>query len=460
MVSDGRISGDCAKVKLKDGFLEITHPSARELSVNSIKVFPRSIDDEGYHFKIRILKNTKKTGFLLGFSLALYVMASKVDYVITSILVIFISSVLGLLSPSKALSSFSSSVVFVFLAGSAFEIAMRKTRLDNYLAGRISKNLKSPFFTSLSSLIVASLLSALMSNTAATYVMVPIIAALFESDPEWILITLVSATAVGGSLTIIGTPPNLIVSQFIKDVLGIEIGFREWLRFGFRVWIFGMIFILVFLIFKSRKIEVKRSQIDVEFDSGMLKALAVILFTVILWIFSGINSGIVALLSIALFLILKVLEREDFKKLRWDLVFLFAGGLTLGKAMIESGYVQYMVGKIPLPHDRFGIFSILTAILFLGTVFSSHTSASALIGPLMIPIGMAISSSFNADPKDFGMKMAILSVLSINSAMALPISTPPSAIVFSTGKVKLRNLFLYGIVFGIVMNTFLSFFLI
>jgi len=304
-----------------------------------------------------------------------------------------------------------------------------------------------------------------MSNTAASYVIVPIVLSIASGGlEEPLLLSLVASTAIGGSLTIIGTPPNLIVSSFIKDLAGIKMDFGKWLIFGFPTWLLGIpiIFILTKVFSRDKNFTRPSNQKSVSLNRDQKITLYIILTTVILWTTSritGLGNGSIALLSILLFLMLRIMKPGDIRKLRWDLVLLFGGGLSLGKALIDSGWADWIIGKMPQPKNDLELFGMITLLLLIGTMFSSHTSAAAFIGPVMIPLGMGISGYFGTSAQTFGTLLVMLSTLSINNATALPISTPPSAIVFSSGKVKIKSMILYGVIFGILMNAVLVFLL-
>ncbi len=453
---EGVVAG--RKVLLKGNVLKVLGKSGDDVRVNGVRCY-----EEGNGvFKLRLPRKAKLAGLVLGVAITLFVLESR-EYVVTAILVIVLVSVLRILDPKTALSSLSSSVVFIFLAGSAFELVMKRTGLDETVASWVLKFAKGKLSLILSTIFVSSILSAIMSNTAATYVMVPIVSRLASQELlEPLLLTLVASTAIGGSLTIIGTPPNLIVSSFAKDIAGVNLDFSSWLSFGFPNWVVGIIVITILTLVFSAGKGFKIPEIDVsrKFDSRKTLALSIILATVALWSttrLTGISSGVIGLLSILLFTITGLLPTKEIGKLRWDLVLLFGGGLTLGKALMTSGWADWIVGRIPLPRSNWELFLFLTVLLLMGTVFSSHTSAAAFIGPVMVPIGMAISGYFGGSPEVFGTVLLVMSTLSINNAMALPISTPPSAIVFSSGKVSSRSLAIYGLSFGILMNLFLVF---
>ena len=134
---------------------------------------------------------------------------------------------------------------------------------------------------------------------------------------------------------------------------------------------------------------------------------------------------------------------------------LFGAGLTLGKALMATGWANYILSQLSGIRELGYIawFIIAFTAYLVGTFISSHTSASAFVAPLTIPLGMLLATSLGL-PVETGAAVAtIAAVVSLNNAVALPISSPPSAIVYATGRVRMRDLVLYGFLYGLIANT-------
>ena len=460
-----------AYIYISSGNLIIETTQQANVFINDIRCYQKGKENGTYIYKMKLPKRAKAAGFVLGFAITLFIFTSRIHFVIPSLFILVLLPFLGVLSSKATLSSLSSPVVYIFLAGSAFEYAMRKTSLDREISKIVFMFAKNKNSLIITTILVSSLLSAIMSNTAATYVIMPIILSIASDGlKEPLLLSLVASTAIGGSLTIIGTPPNLIVASFIRDLTGVKMDFGKWIMFGLPTWLVGIpvIFFLtkIFIskkgVNKSFNMENRKFNENIKLNNEQKVTFYIIIITVVLWATSkmtNLGNGSIALLAVLMFLIFGIMEPNDIRKLRWDLVLLFGGGLSLGKALINSGWADWVVGKLPQPRNNLELFGMLTLLLIVGTAFSSHTSAAAFVGPVMIPLGMGISKYFGTNAYTFGTILVMLATLSINNAMALPISTPPSAIVFSSGKIKIKNMMLYGIIFGILMNSILVFLL-
>ncbi len=164
-----------------------------------------------------------------------------------------------------------------------------------------------------------------------------------------------------------------------------------------------------------------------------------ILTLVTLWvseIIHGIKTGVAGMI-----------EPQQLKDLGWDIVVLMGGGLTLGRGLVETEFSDYLVQLLqPLTGKAFiAIVATSYMALLVGTVISSHTSATAFFAPLVIPLGYTLAPALGLAPRVSAALIAVLATVTLNYAIALPISTPPSAIVFGTGKVRTKTLLVYGI---------------
>ncbi len=164
-------------------------------------------------------------------------------------------------------------------------------------------------------------------------------------------------------------------------------------------------------------------------------------------IIHGIKTGVAGMIGLLLFLALGVMKPQQLKDLGWDIVVLMGGGLTLGRGLMETEFSDYLVQLLqPLTGKAFiAIVATSYMALLIGTVISSHTSATAFFAPLVIPLGYTLAPALGLAPRVSAALIAVLATVTLNYAIALPISTPPSAIVFGTGKVRTKTLLAYGI---------------
>lgn len=357
------------------------------------------------------------------------------------------------------LSTLANPIIILFLGGFVLADASVKYNFDKYL----TKKLLTPFGTNpkfiiLGLMVVTGLLSAFMSNTATTAMMItvviPIIAKMQPGDPARISIALSIpfAANIGGMATPIGTPPNAVVIAALNQQ-GQAVTFGDWMLYAFPLTLIMLIFSW-FLLLKIYPPKTDRIEIDMK-GKLMNTASARLLYvtfavTVLLWVtesYHGIKSGIVALIPVAVLTLSNSFEKKDIRKLPWEVLWLIAGGISLGIAMKDTGLANWMVGLVSW--DQLGSLALL-ATFGIVTLAMSNFLSNTVTASLLIPIAisMAVSGIFEGM---FGMLMVGLVVaLSASFAMVLPISTPPNAVAISTGVIETKHMALAGLVIGLV----------
>ncbi len=468
--------GEPVELPLSNVSLRIVLPDGR-----SYTYYPVERSGGEYVFHIQPYAGAKLAGFVFGTAVALFAAASIVPYVITGLYATVALVILGIVSSKTAFSLYMSNVVLIFLAGSALELIIRNNGLDERVANLLTRLACSPYRLVIGATFLVSFLSMWMSNTAATFVVLPLVMAVLRKgnclDTRYASILLASmamAASVGGTATIIGTPPNAIAAEFLNDLVyhHTAIGFFEWLLIGLPAWLIGYLVglglaLLYIRLLAHRELrELGEKLYGLRYGLSRRKpwsrrellGLANILFLVTLWLLEpihGLKSGIVGVIGLIVFFSTGALSvKEHWKQLAWDLMVLFGAGLTIGSSLMATGWagflLQHLVAVKTLGWASWLVIGF-TAYM-VGTFISSHTSASAFVAPLTIPLGMVLAPTLGL-PVETGAALAtIVAVVSLNNAVALPISTPPTAIVYSTGKVRMRDLVAYGLAYGVIAN--------
>ena len=358
----------------------------------------------------------------------------------------------------KYVQTWSNSVIWLMLGGFFMAEAMRKVGLDKTLFKlAISRFGTKPRYVLLGIMLVTAIFSMIMSNTATTAMMIaaviPFINTLDEDAPfgKAMLIGIPAAASLGGMGTIIGSPPNAIAVDALNSH-GFDIGFLEWMTYGFPIAILLVIIIWGAII---KKYVPKVATIDLSFLDEMetnsrnkifiMKkrlVLGVLLLTLILWLtgkIHGIPASAVSLLPIMLLTMFRIVTSDDVRKLPWDTLMLVAGGLSLGLAIKETGLAQYYVSLLQGYDLNFyaliAVFSVLTVVF---SNFMSNTATATILIPIAI---ILVSQDADILPLVIG--------FSASCALFLPISTPPNAIAFSTGKIEQKDFRYGGIVAGL-----------
>ena len=340
------------------------------------------------------------------------------------------------------LNPIASPVLVLFFGGFIMAIAATKHGFDLKLAKAFIKPFGTkPHMVLLGVILTTALFSMFMSNTATTAMMFAIFSQLFKHFEERdafkkaLILAIPFSANIGGIGTIIGTPPNAVAASVLNE-LGYSISFVKWMFFGVPV-VVVMLAALWFLLMRSFKPKKKQFEIlfpeATEMTWDLLMTMGTFSITVLLWItepLHGIPAAVVALLPIMIFTMFSIIDRNDLKKIEWDVLILVAGGLTLGISMKLSGLSDALVNHIAW--ENLGLILILvliSVVTMLISNFMSHTSAANLLIP--------IATSISVLSPVIG---AIVVALSASLAMSLPISTPPNAIAFSTRTVDTREM--------------------
>ena len=405
---------------------------------------------------------------------AIFWMLEPVPIYATSMLVIllqvFFLSKQGILFPEASadyipnsytefIGTLANPIIILFLGGFVLADAAVKFDLDKNLTRVLLKPFGSdPKFIILGLMVVTALLSAFMSNTATTAMMMtvilPIIARTQPGDPLRIglALSIPFAANIGGIATPIGTPPNAVVIGALSTQ-GINIAFTDWMLLATPLVVVVLLaswFILLWM-FKpsSKKVELDMSG---SFQKNKEALFVYLIFgiTVLLWItesLHGVGSSIVALLPVAALSLTGILDQDRIRKLPWEVLWLVAGGISLGISMESTGLAEWIITSI-----NWSIFtSIFLIIAFsLVAIIMSNFLSNTVSATLLIPLAVSLATSGVAGE---GFSLVLISLVigvSASLAMMLPISTPPNAIAMSTGTMKTKHMTRAGFAIGIL----------
>ncbi len=362
------------------------------------------------------------------------------------------------------LQPWSSPLVFLFFAGFVMAAAATKTKLDLWMAKKVlffSGDNPKNILTGM--MVITFCLSMFMSNTATTAMMIavliPLVASMKEDNPFKIalLLAVTISANIGGMGTIIGTPPNAIA----VGTLGSDAPhFIEWMLLAVPpalVMIFMMRYLLLFLYpSNEEKIDLKGIENVEHYDDSTtihtkipttpswkkMVVITVFLVTVFLWLSEPIHhipTTVVSLLPVVAFTIFGIIDVDDIRSLNWDVLILIVGGLALGIAVSNTGLASWFASSIPL--DGLGLFLSVLIFGYVVVVVSNFMSNTAATN-IMLPIVIAFVAIVDGEATKFA---AVAIAMSASFAMCLPVSTPPNAIVYASGKLKSKHFLIVGI---------------
>ncbi len=375
----------------------------------------------------------------------------------------------SLVDYKSIMASFADPVVMLFMGGFVLAIVASKYGMDatiaKFLLGLFGKKPKAVL---LGFLIVISVFSMFMSNTATAAMMLAFLAPVLKSLPEGetgkvgLALSIPVAANLGGIGTPIGTPPNAIALGALENA-GYNISFVTWMArmvpYVIVMILLAWVLLQLFFPFKADKIELKIEAKERKKDWKTYVAWITFFVTIILWVTesaTGINSNIVALIPLAVYTCTGVFSKEEIKEINWSVLWLVAGGFALGTGLNKTGLAATLINAIPFSTmDVVLVMIVAGLICYFLSNFISNSATAALLVPILVVVGTAMadpSAANNAQFMHLGGMYAMIPFIAMCASLAMlfPISTPPNAIASSTGLVQTKDMAKVGIIIGVV----------
>ncbi len=415
---------------------------------------------------------------------AIWWISEALPIAVTALLPIILFPLFGALDIAETTSSFGHKYVFLYLGGFMIAIAIEKWDLHRRIALTIISLIGSNLVRIILGFMVATaFLSMWISNTATSVMMLPIGMAVVtqfrqsrneangqsEMVGKALMLAIAYSASIGGFSTLIGTPPNLVLAGILEETYNVRISFLDWMKFGLPISVLLLFICWKYLTngaFKLKKVEfpggisairtMKKELGKVSPEERIV--LWVFVGTAILWVsrsliqkfIPAIDDTIIAMISGVLLFILpasggkKLLDWSDCVKLPWDIILLFGGGLALAKGFSETGLASWIASQLTQMQGLSLIVLILVlvaAVNFL-TEITSNLATTAMLLPVLAPMAMA----FDLHPY-----MIMVSVtISASCAFMLPVATPPNAVVFGSGYLRIPDMMRAGIFMNLI----------
>jgi sodium-dependent dicarboxylate transporter 2/3/5 len=377
-----------------------------------------------------------------------------------SLLPILLFPAFSILHVKETTINYAHPIIYLFLGGFLLAIAVEKSELHHWIADKILGIFPSTARGIIFSLAITSgLLSSVLSNTTTTLLLISI--ALFISDDPKIKMRFALAIAygasIGGILTPIGTPPNLILLGIMEEKGMALIPFFQWMWMVAPL-VLGMFVVVGFVLsFGVKGIAIEREVNVPPLNSEQKKVLYVLggLITLLLlnapirpyWNGLGMSEPLI-LLGAGLILFLppfnQLIWKEDAPKVPYRIMFLFGAGFSIAKAFSQTGladvfasYLLDMTSLVPL--------LLLLMIAFLITFTTEITSNTALIS-IMLPVIYSVSEQSGINTTLFMMVATVCA----SYAFMLPIATAPNAIAMSSGVIDIKTMAKYGLILNLI----------
>jgi len=434
--------------------------------------------------------------------MATWWMCESIPIPATSLLPIALFPLLGIMKTQAAAAPYASHLIFLFMGGFIIALAMQRWNLHRRIAMNIVKLVGfSPGRLIFGFMAATGVLSAFVSNTATTVMMMPIglaiIAHVIEEgqkeglnkeidfSPENfafglnLMLGIAYAASIGGVATLIGTPPNTVLAGYLQKTFGYEITFARWM-------LVGVPLVAVFLPLcwfwltrianpmKLKKVPGGRDMIVKELQqmgamgAGERWTALVFGLTALGWIFRKplefifpepelVTDAAIAMTgALLLFLIPINLKKNEFvmnwhwaAKMPWGVLILFGGGLSLASGFKATRLADWIGSQVGLL-DQAPVLILIVAVTALNIFLTELTSNTATAATVM-PILSAVAIGLGQNP----LLLVVPAAVAASCAFMLPVATPPNAIVFGSGYVTIPQMVRSG--FGLnVIGIFLT----
>ena len=400
----------------------------------------------------------------------------------TSLLPLVLLPTLNVLPIAETAASYSHPMVLLYMGGFMIAMAIEKWNLHKRIALSIISLIGTDIQKIILGFMVATgFISMWISNTATALMMLPIaIAVVTQLTPneankevlpnnlgKALMLGIAYSASIGGMATLIGTPTNIILAGVIKDMYGYEISFSQWMLYGFPIAVLLLAFCWFYLVKvaypfdKDFKIEGGKEEIQRQLSllgpmTKEEKRVAWVFGTVsFAWIsrtfllqdlIPVLDDTIIAIAGVLVLFVLpsskpktKLLDWKTAESIPWGILLLFGGGLSLAEGFKSTGLATWVGNQfVFLDFIAFGLFLmvIIAAVNFLTEVTSNVATAS-----MVLPILAAVSYSMGVHP--FGLMVG--ATMSASCAFMLPVATPPNAVVFGSGYLRIPDMVKAGL---------------
>lgn len=418
---------------------------------------------------------------------AVWWITEAIPIAMTALLPIVLFPLTGGMELSETTASFGHKYIFLYIGGFILAIAIERWNLHKRIAlniiNVIGTNVKSII---LGFMIATAFLSMWISNTATSVMMLPIgmaIIAQLADNPatledenktfgKALMLAIAYSASIGGVATLIGTPPNLVLAGIVQEIYDIEITFSQWIVFGLPISVTLLFISWKYLTsyafrfqqksFPGGKQEIQR-QLQALGKISYEEKLILIVFTAtaVAWItrsfflqrfLPAIDDTIIAVIAgSVLFLIpagkehrRNLITWEEATKLPWGILLLFGGGLALAQGFKTSGLAEWIGSQMSLLEGAsllILLLALVAAVNFL-TEITSNLATTAVILPILAPMAMVI------DVHPFVLMVG--ATVAASCAFMLPVATPPNAVVFGSGYLRIPDMVRAGIWMNLV----------
>jgi len=400
----------------------------------------------------------------------------------TALLPIILFPLLGVLDIKETTTAYGHPYIFLYIGGFVLAIAIERWNLHRRIALNIIRFIGSNLRQIILGFMLATaFLSMWISNTATSVMMLPIGIAIIKqledfSEPDTdtstrfgkaLMLSIAYSASIGGIATLIGTPPNLVLAGILRDLYDIEITFSAWFMIGLPVSIILLSISWWYLThkafdFSSCSFPGGRTEIDrqikalgkVSYEEKVV--LAVFIITAFAWISRSallnrfipvLDDTMIAVTAAMVLFVLpaskekkrRMITWDEAVKLPWGVLILFGGGLALAKGFTSSGLADWLGHQMSLLEGSSLV--VLLLVLILSVNFLTEITSNLATTAMLLPILASLAFTIDVHP----IVLMVGATLAASCAFMLPVATPPNAVVFGSGYLRISSMVKKGI---------------
>lgn len=424
----------------------------------------------------------------VGIFMAIWWVSEAIPIPATALLPIVLFPVLDVGTVREATTPFANPLIYLFMGGFIIALAMEQSKLHRRIALNVVKLVGvKPGSIVIGFMLSAAFLSMWVSNTATAMMMLPIALSIIRlvEHPDDVssgdlqtnfglimVLCIAYACNIGGIGTLIGTPPNAMMAGYMLETYGVDIGFSQWMLIGVPLVVISLPVVYILLVRIIYPIELDEIPGGKEIINEQLEKAGpvsraelmvgiVFVITALLWITRPLleryipnisDTGIAIFGAIVMFLLPVnfkkgefVLQWEDAKRLPWEVLILFGGGLSLAAAITDTGLAEWIGASLSALSGwpvLILIVASLLVIIFLTEITSNTATAAAFL-----PILASVAIVMDQDP----LILVIPAAIGASCAFMLPVATPPNAIVYGSGLVTIPQMAKAGFILNLLM---------
>lgn len=408
--------------------------------------------------------------------IAIWWITEALPIAVTALLPMILFPLTGGMELADTTAAYGHKLVFLTLGGFIIAIAIEKWNLHKRIALHIISYIGTDLkMIILGFMVATAFLSMWISNTATSVMMLPIgivIIKQIQDNSDFsgsasntfakaLMLSIGYSASIGGVSTLIGTPTNMVLAGAISQIYDYEISFLEWFIFGFPLSIMILFFSWYYLTriafsFEQKRLPGGRAEIlKLKKDLGKItfeqKAVSFVFFAAAFcWItknfllkniFLRIDDTIISIFFATLLFLInvkgkkeKILKWEDTQRLPWGVLLLLGSGMSFAKAVDSSGLSVWVGTQI----SAFGTMNLFLLLVLLITVvnFLTEIASNMATIAMMLPILAPIALEFDLHP----FVLMVAAAAAASCAFMLPVATPPNAVVFGSGYLKINDM--------------------